>query len=146
MSDTVMVSGGFDPLHVGHLALLEGASLHGRVIVALNSDHWLEKKKFYVFMSWEERARILSALTVVDTVTPVADYDDTICEALQCVRPTYFANGGDRTEAAPQEHAMCEELGIKELFNVGGPKIQSSEELTEAAGRRVSYFNGEGFE
>lgn len=129
----VMCSGGFDPLHVGHLNYLKAASRFGSVVVALNSDGWLCRKKGYVFMSWADRVQILGALFCVLTVYPVHDGDGTVCEVLRSVRPDYFANGGDRTEANPAEHTVCEELSIEELFNVGGAKIASSSDLIRAA-------------
>lgn len=129
----VLVSGGFDPLHVGHLNLLEAAAEHGDVLVALNSDQWLIRKKGYLVMPYEDRARILLALKVVRTVSPVDDHDGTVCAALAKLRPHVFANGGDRTEANPAEHALCEKLGIKEIFGVGGGKARSSSDLVNAA-------------
>lgn len=130
---TVLVSGGFDPLHDGHIDYLEEARLRGEVVVALNSDAWLRKKKGYALMSWKTRRRILESVIFVDRVIAVNDADGTICEALQKIKPDYFANGGDRAEANPKEHAVCLELSVTELFNVGGPKIRSSSELVRAA-------------
>ena len=128
----IMCSGGFDPLHIGHLRYLEAASQHGKVIVALNSDDWLYRKKGYVFMPHGDRTSILKALTVVTDVTPFDDANGTACGALRRICPDFFANGGDRVEGDPREHAVCEELSIIELFNIGGKKIQSSSKLVEA--------------
>ena len=128
----ILCSGGFDPLHIGHVDYLEAAAREGEVIVAVNSDAWLLAKKGYVFMPWGERSWILSALSCVSIIWNVKDDDGTVCEALRYWKPNIFANGGDRTEANPAEHAVCEELGTKELFNVGGNKIQSSSKLVEA--------------
>ncbi len=129
----VMVSGGFDPLHVGHLSLLTHAARYGHVIVALNSDDWLRRKKGYNVMSYDDRLCILKALSVVTTVTPVNDTDGTVCEVLQVFEPDWFANGGDRTTANAAESAVCEELGINQLFGIGGGKIASSSELVRTA-------------
>ena len=129
---TVLCSGGMDPLHIGHLNLLQAAATYGRVIVALNSDDWLRRKKDYRVMPFADRARILAALEVVADVRPVWDEDDTVCAALREWLPDIFANGGDRTQADPREHSVCEELGIEELFEVGGAKIRSSSELIGA--------------
>lgn len=130
---TVLVSGGFDPLHIGHLNLFEGASCYGEVVVAVNSDEWLLRKKGYLVMTWPERARIIRSLRQVWGVVSVPDTDGTVCKALRLVGPSHFANGGDRDGADPREHAVCQELGIVELFGIGGGKARSSSELVRAA-------------
>ncbi len=138
----VLCSGGFDPLHVGHLRYLVAAAKYGSVTVAVNSDAWLIRKKGYVFMSWNQRAEIIRGLhCILGTVHQVIDDNETVCEALQQVRPDIFANGGDRTEAIPAEHAFCKALGIEELFNVGGDKIASSSRLVKAASLMHQYRN-----
>lgn len=124
-----MVSGGFDPLHVGHLRLLMAAAAFGDVLVALNSDAWLERKKGYRVMPWEDRAALIIEYPFVRDVISFDDADGTVCDALYRYRPDYFANGGDRETADPREHAVCHELGIKELFGIGGDKIRSSSQL-----------------
>ena len=116
---TVAVSGGFDPIHKGHVRMIREASEHGYVIVIVNSDEWLMRKKGYVFMSFEERAEILNAI----------DDDGTVCENLRRLKPDAFANGGDRKGDNVPEVSVCKELGIKMLWNVGGEKTQSSSEL-----------------
>ena len=93
---TVMVSGGFDPVHVGHVRMIREASQWGEVIVVINSDDWLMRKKGYVFMPWEERAEIMGNIKGVKVVTSVDDSDGTVCEALTRHRQSAFANGGDR--------------------------------------------------
>lgn len=130
----VLVSGGFDPLHDGHLNYLQGAAELGRVFVALNSDDWLTRKKGRPFMSWAVRARILRALRCVTEVMPVDDRDGTVCEAIDRLRPSIFANGGDRVSGESRESALCKLLGVHEAFNVGGGKIRSSSELVRAGG------------
>jgi D-beta-D-heptose 7-phosphate kinase/D-beta-D-heptose 1-phosphate adenosyltransferase len=129
----VLVSGGMDPLHVGHLNLIEGAAELGRVYVALNSDDWLTRKKGRPFMPWADRARILRALKLVTEVIPVDDHDGTVCHAIGALHPHIFANGGDRTVGETRESALCRLLGVHEAFNVGGGKIRSSSELIKAA-------------
>jgi len=130
-----LVSGGFDPVHCGHLDMLIAAKHYGTIIVVLNSDEWLVRKKGYVFMPWGDRARILQSLEFVDSIAPVDDSDDTICDALRRIRPDYFLNGGDRIgdNINYKEHRICMDLGIKEVFNVGGAKVRSSSELVRAA-------------
>lgn len=130
---TVAISGGFDPLHVGHLRLIQEAATHGDVIIILNSDEWLRRKKDYVFMPFSHRSEILYAIKGVMDIVPVNDDDDSVCEALQRVRPDYFANGGDRTAENTPELKLCCDLGIKTLFGIGGEKMASSSELVREA-------------
>jgi len=125
----VMVSGGFDPIHVGHVRMILEAAKHGEVIVVANSDDWLMRKKGYVFMPWEERAEIIESIRGVVRVEHVDDADNTVCEAISRCRPDAFANGGDRKGDNTPEVALCSELGIELMWNVGGGKIQSSSEL-----------------
>tara|TARA_R100000808_G_C2011157_1_gene63654 strand:- start:50 stop:478 length:429 start_codon:yes stop_codon:yes gene_type:complete len=127
----VMVSGGFDPVHSGHVRMILEASEYGHVIVVANSDDWLRRKKGYVFMPYTERAEILSAIRGVTLVTSVDDTDGTVCEALRNHQPDYFANGGDRTNKNTPEKEVCKMYDIEMLWNVGGGKIQSSSELVE---------------
>ena len=128
---TVMVSGGFDPIHVGHVRMIQEAAKHGDVIVIANSDAWLERKKGYIFMPWEERAEIIRSMNGVFDVLPVDDSDGTVCDALRRYSPTYFANGGDRGTKNTPEMQVCEDLGIEMLWEVGGGKIQSSSDLVK---------------
>ncbi len=128
--DTVMVSGGFDPIHIGHVRMIQDAAREfGNVIVAVNSDDWLLRKKGYVFMPWEERAEIVRAITGVTKVVAFDDSDNTACDAIRKHRPTYFANGGDRTTDNTPEQDVCQELDIEMVWGVGGGKIQSSSDL-----------------
>ena len=130
---TVLVSGGFDPLHVGHLDLIKAANKLGEVLVALNSDDWLLHKKGYVFTPWEDRRRLLLALKLIIAVVPVSDSDGTVSAALRELKPDIFANGGDRKSANPKEATTCVAFGIKQMFNVGGAKIASSGDLVREA-------------
>ena len=127
--DTVAVSGGMDPVHKGHVRMIQEAAQFGDVIIILNSDDWLMRKKGFVFMSWEERAEILESIKGVTKVVRVDDTDGSVCEALRREKPTYFANGGDRTDKNTPEMDVCTELGITMLWGVGGGKIQSSSDL-----------------
>ena len=90
---TVMVSGGFDPVHVGHIRMIREAAEWGSVIVVINSDEWLLRKKGYVFMPWKERAEIIGNIKGVSIVSNVDDSDGTVCKALQRHKPNAFANG-----------------------------------------------------
>ena len=129
---TIVVSGGFDPIHVGHVRMIQEASVFGDVIVILNSDDWLIKKKGYTFMPFEERAEILTSIKGVTKVVPTIDLDNTVCETLRQLKPTYFANGGDRKEGNVPEENVCKREGIVMLWGVGGGKIQSSSWLVDA--------------
>lgn len=132
----VCISGGMDPIHVGHVRMILEASKFGDVVVILNSDQWLLRKKGFKFMSWEERAEILRAIRGVVDVVRVNDEDGTVCEALRRIKPDYFANGGDRKNENTPEVSLCLELDIKMLWCVGGEKIQSSSELVSLASKR----------
>jgi len=131
--DTVMVSGGFDPIHKGHVRMILEAAQYGDVIVVANSDEWLTRKKGKPFMSWEERAEILSAIKGVTKVVPVDDSDGSVCEAIRTYKPTYFANGGDRISGNTPEVELCKELGVTLIWRCGGEKIQSSSDLISNA-------------
>tara|TARA_Y100001938_G_C8086850_1_gene432586 strand:- start:583 stop:1071 length:489 start_codon:yes stop_codon:yes gene_type:complete len=129
---TVMVSGGFDPVHAGHIRMIRHAAQYGDVIVIANSDDWLFRKKGFVFMEWERRVEILNAIKGVVLVDSVDDSDGTVCEAIRRLRPTYFANGGDRGRSNTPEQSVCEELKIELLWGVGGEeKVDSSSDLAK---------------
>jgi len=137
MANNIVVSGGFDPIHIGHVRMILEASFHGNVTVIANSDEWLERKKGYVFMPWEERAEIIRSIRGVCDVVVVDDSDNSVCEAIKRLHESgkcdTFANGGDRTDVNTPEKKLCEELGINMLWNVGGGKIQSSSHLVSLA-------------
>ncbi len=129
---TVMVSGGFDPVHIGHIRMILEASKHGNVIVVANSDEWLFRKKGFVFMEFEQRAEILASIKGVIKVSGVDDSDGTVCEAITRLKPDYFANGGDRKKHNTPEQAVCDDLGVEMLWGVGGEdKANSSSDLVE---------------
>tara|TARA_R110002020_G_scaffold32729_2_gene100338 strand:- start:1309 stop:1797 length:489 start_codon:yes stop_codon:yes gene_type:complete len=129
---TVMVSGGFDPIHAGHIRMIRHAAQFGNVIIVANSDDWLFRKKGFVFMEWERRVEILNAIKGVILVDSVDDSDGTVCEAIKRLKPDFFANGGDRGRSNTPEQAVCEELGIGLLWSIGGDeKLDSSSELAK---------------
>jgi D-beta-D-heptose 7-phosphate kinase/D-beta-D-heptose 1-phosphate adenosyltransferase len=134
---TVAVSGGFDPVHIGHVQLFEKArALGNRLIVILNNDNWLVAKKGFAFMEQKERAYVLAALKYVDGVIitghPKNPTDMSVCAELKTLKPNIFANGGDRKADNIPEYRLCNDLGIKMVFNLGD-KIQSSSELVKKA-------------
>ncbi len=126
---TIALSGGFDPVHVGHIKMIESAARQGQVLIILNSDPWLRRKKGYVFMPWKERVQIMGNIKGVVAVTSVDDRDGTVCDALRKHQPDAFGNGGDRKTDNTPEMEVCEELGIELIWNLGGEKIQSSSDL-----------------
>lgn len=139
----VAVSGGWDPIHVGHVRLFRAAKKLGdKLIVILNNDNWLKKKKGYVFMSESERKEVLGAIKGVDEVIltkhPTNPKDMSVTAELKLLKPNIFANGGDRTEKNIPEIAVCNRLGCKMVFNVGkGGKIQSSSRLVSSFAKEV---------
>ena len=129
---TVMVSGGFDPVHIGHIRMILEASEYGDVFVVANSDDWLFRKKGFVFMEFEQRAEILASIKGVVKVSGVDDSDGTVCEAIRRLKPDYFANGGDRQKHNTPEQTVCDELGVEMLWGIGGNnKANSSSDLVE---------------
>jgi D-beta-D-heptose 7-phosphate kinase/D-beta-D-heptose 1-phosphate adenosyltransferase len=130
---TVLVSGGFDPLHSGHLALFTAAAVLGnRLVVAINSDQYLTRKKGRAFMPWAERAAIIMALSIVDSVILFDDTDDTAVDALNKLKELFpedriiYACGHDRTEVACPEASV---EGVDLAWRVGGAKIASSSDF-----------------
>lgn len=128
----VAVSGGFDPLHVGHVRLFQEAKKLGdKLVVILNNDNWLRKKKGYVFMHEDERKEMIKALAVVNEVVLTGHGPDpenmSVSDELKKIKPRIFANGGNRTKSNIPEVAICNKIKCKLIFNVGqGGKIQSS--------------------
>ena len=133
----VMVSGGFDPVHIGHARLFNDAKKLGdKLVVVINNDHWIKLKKGSGFMSAKDRAELISAFRAVDKVIISKHKKNTkdmsICEDIKEIKPDIFANGGDRKPGGDPvpEVAVCKELRIKMIYNVGkGGKIRSSSDL-----------------
>ena len=125
-----VVSGGFDPIHSGHIDYLSEAKKNADyLIVALNSDHWLSKKKGRPFMEFSERKQILESIKYVDEVIDFDDTDGSCINALEKIKATYldasifFCNGGDRSEEnIPEKNVE----GIKFIFGVGGTNKKNS--------------------
>jgi cytidyltransferase-like protein len=134
MAKIVLITGGFDPLHSGHIAYINAArELGDSLIVGVNSDEWLCRKKGQAFMPWEERATIIAALHNVDRVINFDDGDNSAKDAIRKVRaisPTahiIFANGGDRTkENIPEMDLLQEMLHLDFVFGVGGEDKKNS--------------------
>jgi len=136
----IVTSGGFDPMHVGHLrCLIESAELARKsgpkfkLAVIVNGDGFLLRKKGYAFMPEAERLEIIAGVRGVDYVVPWDDGGQTVTGALEILHPFAFTKGGDRDAAANvPEFDLCEKMGTKVVFNVGGGKIQSSSSLVGA--------------
>ena len=135
IKNVIVLSGGFDPVHKGHIRMFrESNNLGANVIVGLNSDDWLTRKKGKPFMEWNERAEILESCKFVTQVISMDDSDDTASDIIFKVCKLYgnedfniyFANGGDRGEGNVPELATCERLNVEMLWGLGGGKIQSS--------------------
>ena len=125
----VAISGYFDPIHVGHLELIEKAKALGDyLIVIVNNDYQTSLKKGKPFMKQEERMKIVEAIKGVDEVFLSIDQDKSICESLREVHPDIFGNGGDRHQGEIPEAIVCRKLGIEMVDNLGA-KIQSSSDL-----------------
>ena len=130
----VAVSGGFDPIHIGHVRMFKAArKLGDKLVVIVNNDNWLQKKKGFVFMPESERVELVREFPFVDRVVVTAhkknDPDMSVSSMLKVLKPAIFANGGDRKPAGDPvpEVAVCEALGIRMVYNVGkGGKVQSS--------------------
>ncbi len=123
----IAISGGFDPIHPGHIAMIEEAAKYGEVHIIVNSDEWLVRKKGFFFQPFTDRKKILEAYT--PHIHAVDDTDGTVCEALVRIRPDYFGNGGDRVKTNTPELSVCEKLGIEPVFELGGGKYSSSSAL-----------------
>ena len=132
MDEIVIVSGGFDPIHSGHIKLIREASEHGNVIVLLNSDKWLQNKKGVEFLSFEERLIIMKELKNVIDVLGFDDSDKTCIDGLRKVKEKYpsykikFANGGDRNNETTPESLFCKENNIELLWGIGGENKSNS--------------------
>src|SRR3989338_9602585 len=149
----VMVSGGFDTVHIGHVRMFEEAKKLGdKLIVLLNNDNWLRLKKGYVFMPEQEGKEIIEAFHVVDEVVITSHKKNTkdisISKDLLIIRPHIFAKGGDRHvgNIPTPEVLVCGEIGCKIVNEVGfGGKVQSSSELVEksvlAKIKRKNFLN-----
>lgn len=132
MDDIVLVSGGFDPIHSGHIKLIKEASEHGRVVILLNSDQWLRNKKGMEFLPFKEREIIMSALKNVINVISCGNIDETCIDGIKIAIDKYknsrikFANGGDRDDKTTPESIFCNNNNIELLWGIGGNNKSNS--------------------
>ena len=143
-----MTSGGFDPIHIGHIRCIKGTvqrarnkdihpwEMKGLVVVVVNADSFLIRKKGYAFMPLQERMEIIDAIDGVDFVVPWETAgDQTVCGAIDILKPDYFTKGGDRFDASTiPEWSVCQKVNCEIITGVGeGGKVQSSSELIARA-------------
>ena len=140
MSDIVILSGGFDPTHEGHVAMFRQASeKYDKVIVGLNSDEWLARKKRKPFMSYEARKLVLQSIRYIDSVLSFDDTDGTAISLLTACMTLYpnsnliFGNGGDRSNSRYPEWDYCQANNISIDDTLGGDnKMNSSSALLDS--------------
>lgn len=126
MSNIILVSGGFDPIHSGHIKLINDANKYGDVVVLLNSDQWLRNKKGKEFLPFSERKIIMQNIKGVLKVIDFNDSDKTCIDGIKKAKLTFndkiikFANGGDRNNNTTPEKIFCDENNIETLFGIGG--------------------------
>ena len=144
MQTVVIVSGYFNPIHIGHLRLIKAADKLGdKLVVIVNNDHQQKLKKGKIIMKEKERLEIVDAIRYVDEAVLSIDTDPTIVETLKQVAEKYskdyrviFGNGGDRkAKSEVPEAVVCDEFGIEMLFDVGGiDKPNSSSNINKLLG------------
>jgi D-beta-D-heptose 7-phosphate kinase/D-beta-D-heptose 1-phosphate adenosyltransferase len=139
----VAISGGFDPVHVGHIRMFKAArKLGDELVVILNNDNWMMGKKGFVFMKEKERKEVLEAIRYVDRVIITRHKRDakdrTVSQELARLKPDILVNGGDVKALPEQERTVCEKYGIREVHGVGGKtKIQASSVLVRNAAEKA---------
>ena len=133
MATYYIVSGGFDPIHEGHIAMIQAAKAKSDgVILLLNSDDWLIRKKGKNFMNFNSRRVICENIKGIIDVLGFEDADNSACDGIRRVRAKYpqdklvFANGGDRTKENIPELAACREANVDVEFGVGGENKANS--------------------
>ena len=132
MPNIILISGGFDPIHSGHIKLINDANKYGDVIVLLNSDEWLRNKKGKEFLSLDERKIIMKNIKGVIDVIEFDDSDKTCIDGIKKAKSLYknniikFANGGDRNNNTTPEKEFCDKNNIETLFGIGGDNKSNS--------------------
>jgi len=151
----VLVTGGFDPIHSGHLAMFkEAKKLGDELLVGINSDEWLIRKKGFRYMSWTERSEVISMMTIVDKIIPFNDKDGSSNDAIAVAKMlsgdnVTFANGGDRNKDTTMEYGNPDHDDVTFAFNVGGgDKKNSSSDIVKVKrqwGYYKNIYSGDGF-
>jgi len=140
----VCTSGGFDPIHPGHIScMLEAKKLNSVLVVIVNGDGFLKTKKGKPFMDLKTRCQIVSSLVCVDYVVPFEiNNDKTVIEALKQIKPYIFAKGGDKIDAETiPEWETCKENGIKIMTGIGASKDWSSTNFLDGWGKHLQSAN-----
>ena len=137
-----LVTGGFDPIHSGHISYFERAKdLSNYLVVGINTNEWLTRKKGQYFLPWIERAEIIRHLDMVDAVISWNDEDDSACGAiakcLEISENVIFCNGGDRIKTnTPEITGYGDDPRVEFKFAIGGEdKMNSSSWILN------DYFN-----
>lgn len=145
MEKYYIVSGGFDPIHEGHIEMIRASAAQSDgVILLLNSDNWLCRKKGKNFMNFNTRKVICENLKGVVEVLSFNDDDNTACDGIRRVRALYpqaelvFANGGDRTKENIPETGICQKYNVSLEFGVGGENKANSSSWILADWKKVS--------
>jgi|TARA_Y100000401_G_scaffold115313_1_gene118815 cytidyltransferase-like protein len=140
----VVISGFFNPLHIGHIDYISAArNLGDFLIVIVNSDDQVKIKGSVPFMNQDDRLRIIRNIKGVDRAVIAIDEDGSVCKTIReefkrlqndpFFEEMVFANGGDRKEGGVPEDVLEEELGVRMIYNAGGDKVQSSSNLIKKA-------------
>ena len=140
----VVISGFFNPLHIGHIDYISAArNLGDFLIVIVNSDDQVKIKGSVPFMNQDDRLRIIRNIIGVDRAVIAIDEDGSVCKTIReefkrlqndpFFEEMVFANGGDRKEGGVPEDVLEEELGVRMIYNAGGDKVQSSSNLIKKA-------------
>jgi cytidyltransferase-like protein len=128
----ILISGGFDPIHSGHIKLIKEASSYGDVVILLNSDEWLRNKKGQEFLTFYEREIILNSIKNVIDVISCGNVDKTCIDGIKLAiskypkSKIYFANGGDRNNNTTPEKSFCDQNNVKTLWGIGGDNKSNS--------------------
>ena len=146
LKTVVLVTGGFDPVHRGHIELLKSSAIMGFLVVGLNSDEWLDRKKGSRFMAIEDRKSVMEQLRSVGNVITFNDDDGSACDAIAKVLEYYpdsqivFANGGDRTNTnTPEMDRYGKHNRVTFAFGIGGTqKLNSSSWIIKEAVNRAT--------
>lgn len=147
-SSLIVTSGGFDPIHPGHISCIIDSKNYGdKLAVVVNGDSFLKHKKGAAFQPLAMRCEIISAIKGVDYVVSFEiENDNTVCEALRVISPEIFTKGGDRVDASTiPEWDTCVANGIKVVTGVGDSKVNSSSSILEDwYDKRIRIFSDVG--